>query len=235
MIALKIDIDPNKVFDRQLTELEKSQIPFAMAQTINGLAFRIRDGWKGAIRAEFKNPRTFTVNAPLVTKATKSNLTGVVFMRDQAAGGIAPAKYLLAQVFGGEARLKRSEKALTALGLLPDGMRVAPGRGARLDASGDISGRQFKGIISGLKDKSSGYFAITDRAKSHLKPGVFQRKGTRRKRNIRSILNFIPAPKYNKRLQLFEIARKVQQRNAQALFSKELDRAVKSTFSKAFK
>ena len=73
-----------------------------------------------------------------------------IYVRDEAIGGTPPARYLMAQVTGGQRLLKPFEKRLQAKGVLPSGMQTVPGKGATLDAFGNIAGSQMNRILSQL-------------------------------------------------------------------------------------
>lgn len=256
MIALKIDIDPNKVFDRQLTELEKSQIPFATMQAANVLAAKIHYQWRDVAGKVFDRPTQFTRTAALYRKGTKRNPVATVFIRDEAFKGVPPAKYLQAQVFGGGRAMKGIEKRLSANGILPDGLFIVPGKGAQLDASGNIPLSTVNRIKSQLQaqgdpysnespasrmrrekreaEQNRGeYFAVA-KPKGGLKPGVYQRIRSGFGRGVATIMRFVKPPKYRQRYDVLQMAQTVFERNYKSTFVTELDRAVKSTFSKAF-
>ena len=241
--AIKIEVDPGKVFGRQLSELETKQLPYAVMQTINGVAYQARSAWAAAIASQLDRPTAFTRRSTLVTPATKANLTATVFIRDQAAGGNAPATYLQEQVLGGGRRRKALENKLGAMRVLPAGMFAVPGKDAKRDAAGNISRTQTSAIIAALGqgEKDGQMFALTSQH-GKLSPGVYQRRvaGRGKKRGVvrgavKSLLRFVTSGKYRKRLDIFGIAQRVVTRRFPDLLEAELAKAVASTWKRAFK
>ena len=257
MINIKFDVDPGNVFGRKLTELEKTQIPFATMQAVNAVAFQIRQQWADIAPRVFKNPVALTVKAALYKKA-KKNTAAVIFLRDEASNGVSPAKYLQAQVLGGGRALKGIERMLSYRGFMPKGMYVVPGQGARLDAHGNIPRSQINALKSQLgiqqdqytnstgtstkrrlaKEKKTGarrgtYFAVST-PRGGLKPGVYQRLKTGFGNGVASILHFIKPPRYRKRYDIFKMAETVYQRRTPEIFKTELQKAVASTWNRNF-
>ncbi|WP_299948409.1 hypothetical protein [uncultured Microbulbifer sp.] len=125
MAELKLTFDAS-AFDRASRALQR-QLPYAGAQALNNVAFRIRGEARAVMGRVFVNPTRLTLNAVLVDKATKHTGVARVYIRDQATKGTAPSKYLAPAVFGTSRNEKRFERALRYAGLLPAGMYVVPG------------------------------------------------------------------------------------------------------------
>lgn len=165
-VPLRIEVDPGRIFDRQFTELEQKQLPFAARQAVNQTAFGIREAWKRQAAKVFDRPTPFTVNAILYRKAgavgggrdvmggvahrATGNATAEVYIRDEAFKGTPPSKYLLPQVEGGGRRHKGLERLLQARGVLPAGMFAVPGRGVKLNQYGNVPSGQVRQILSQL-------------------------------------------------------------------------------------
>jgi len=256
VIALKIEIDPNGVFDRQLTELEKTQLPFAAIQATNAVAAQIHYQWRDVAGKVFDRPTNFTRTAALYKKATKAKPVAEVFIRDEAFKGVPPAKYLQAQVFGGSRAQKGIEKRLSAAGILPAGLFIVPGKGAKLDASGNIPLSQINAIKSQLqvqydptsnesaasrgrrqkresKARRTDYFAVVT-PKGGLKPGVYQRIKTGFGNGVATIMRFVRQPKYRQRYDILKMAQTIFDRRWRPEYKAQLERAVESTFKRKF-
>lgn len=256
---LNIRVDPDSMLSRQFNELEKKQLPFATMRAINEGAFQIRQRWSEVMPRVFDNPTALTLKAVLYSKATLQKPTASVFIRDEASNGTPPAKYLQAQVEGGVRRLKGIEKNLTGRGVMAVGMFAVPGKGAQLDAFGNISRGQIQSIKSQLGvqgdqyaneseasrsrrlkretktgARNSSYFAVKTK-RGNLKPGIYQRVNSGLGRGLRSIFIFVRSVRYRKRYQVFDLAQKYFDRNFTKIFNSELSKAVANSFSRAFK
>ncbi len=129
----------------------------------------------------FDRPVPFTRNSIYKRPATKAKLSAMVWVKDDGATkGTPAAKYLAPQIYGGQRNLKRFEKALQAVGVLPPGMIAVPGKAAEKDAYGNMSKGQIVKILSYLQAFSqSGYRAnITDKRRERMARGN-EAKGVR--------------------------------------------------------
>jgi hypothetical protein len=252
-----ITVDPSNLLARKLSDLELTQVPFAAMQAINGTAFDVRTEWQERMPKVFDRPTVLTLNAILYTKATKQNLRAQVFVRDEAFKGNPPSKYLQAEVEGGQRRHKAFENRLTSVGILPAGMYVVPGKGAQLDAFGNISGGQITAILSQLgahfdplnnqtdtsrarrrkreakQGSRAGDYFVPSKG-SHLPPGVYQRLSTGFGGAVRSVLFFVGRATYRPRYPIYNFAQQVFDRRLAPRFHEELQKAVASRWSRAF-
>ncbi|SIT43682.1 conserved hypothetical protein [Paraburkholderia piptadeniae] len=89
---------------RGLSDVERKQLPFAIAQTITAVARLAAKAEKDAMPKVFDRPTPFTVNSVAVKGATKSNPQAVVYIKDIAAAYLAPYE------FGGQHKLIGSGK-----------------------------------------------------------------------------------------------------------------------------
>lgn len=85
---LSITLDTSRI-QRELSDMQK-QIPYATSTAINSLAFDAMRLENSAMSEIFDHPRPFTTRATQVDKATKSNPTAVVSLRDQQAKYLTP-------------------------------------------------------------------------------------------------------------------------------------------------
>ena len=261
-MQINADIDPKDVFGRQLSELETKQLPFATMQAINATAFDTRQRWAEIMPQVFDRPTPLTQKAVLYRKATKQNLAADVFIRDEAFKGTPPAKYLLAEVEGGQRRQKGIEKRLAAKGLLPAGNFVVPGSGAKLDAYGNVPRSTLNQILAQTNSQfdplsneteasrkkrharqrgkrgpgfTSDLFAIA-KARGRLKPGIYERANLGRLGSaVKSILRFVESVTYRKRYNIFDAAQKIFARRYPENFRREMDKVVASSWNRNFK
>lgn len=163
--------ETEKIFSRIQRKVEFVGM-VALNRTVANLAiFR----FPNLVQEVFDRPTPFISRGFKYTKATRESLVATVYADDYI--GPDPQSTLMAQVFGGARKPKRFELALRAKGILPQDQFVAPGKDARLDAYGNISGAQIVQILSALSAFSQmGYVANKS-----------NRKGARINRNTNNI------------------------------------------------
>lgn len=249
---LSFNVDPDGVTNRVFTDLERTQLPFACMQAANATAYGIRQKWADVMPRVFDRPTPLTRRAVVYQKATRKRLWAIVKIRDEAFKGNAPAKYLLAQVFGGERHDKAFENRLQAAGILPSDKQATPGKGAQLDGFGNISGGQMNQILSQLgarfdplqnetatsrgrrqrREAKKGtrrgdYFAVKQK-RGGLRPGVYQRVRTGFGSAVRIILAFVRPARYRPRYHIFQLAERLYPRLYAFHFDNELRKALET-------
>lgn len=146
---MKVTLQGMDQLQRKLAGLPK-QAAYAASLTLNTLARHpVQDAIRHEMRDSLDRPTPFTLNSLTVVKrATVSDLTAQVGYK-QVGGGTRPASdYLRWQVKGGQRSLKGFEVALRSVGVLPGGYFIVPGRGAKLDAYGNVSRGQIVAVLS---------------------------------------------------------------------------------------
>lgn len=204
-IKVKVDFAP---IDRLLFGMQR-QIPFATARALTRTANDVQAALQRDMQVVFDKPTAFTVRQGVgITPATKASLQSVVFLKRKQAA------YLQAQIEGGTRR-RRPFEAQFAREQSSDIKTAVPGRGASLNAQGNLSKATIAKIGREAKvKKRRGMFYV------QLKGGVsaiFKRVG----RDIEPVLVFSGEPaKYRKRFDFYGIAQatvsKVWQRNFNA-------------------
>jgi hypothetical protein len=255
-IDVRVDTSELNGLVKQLERLNARGISFATQRATNNVAFKVRDAWKTKAAQVFDRPTPFTRNSVLVQRAgtfrSPGRFAGTgtelarVFIRDEAAG-ITPQIYLQQQVLGGERRLKRSERALQSIGVLPSGFFVVPGQGAKLDNSGNVRAGQITRILSALRanndpgqnqtERSAGRARRANAAvifalpapRGRLLPGVYERRG----RAITPLLIFVRGARYRTRFDVFQYAREVVQREARPEMEKQVVSEIERALAKA--
>lgn len=139
------------VLDKRFSALEQKQLPFATANAVNDGLFAARQAWQQGIASVFDSPTQLTLNAVLYRKATKENLEGQLFLRNEATKGTPPSRYLVSQVRPGPRAEKPFEYLLRAAGVLGNNEFVTPARGFSLDPHGNIPGGILTLILSDLQ------------------------------------------------------------------------------------
>lgn len=170
---------------RRLNNAFARQVPFATANALNAVAWRIRDNERGEMARAFDRPTPFTMNAFEIVPARKDKQIAEVRTKAVLSG----KHYLHTQVTGGPRPQTTLEKRFM-FGLATDfpiwGIIPATGggfNGAILDQYGNWSPGQRQRVLSALRiqgdptnnarpGKRSGYFVAT----KGLAPGVYYRR-----------------------------------------------------------
>lgn len=164
MSQIKIEVDADSVL-RQFTELEQRNLPFAVMRAANSTAEEVQYQWRRLISTRLDSPVSLTLKSVYLKKArytrgsdgTRSTEAAEVYIRDEAAKGTPPAKYLLAQVLGGAGRAKGIDRGLQRAGVLRMGERAIPAHDSTLlDAHGNIK----NGVVAQILSQLGGQFDI---------------------------------------------------------------------------
>lgn len=228
---------------RRLSNVERQTI-FATAVALTKTARLAKDSAVDEMSKVFDRPTPFTLRSIYSTPATKANLSATVQARDFAPKGTPAAKYLLPQVQGGPRRDKRFERALKLRGLMPANLQAYPGRGADLDAYGNMSRGQITKILSALrassdplqnrsktrrsrgKRRNEQYFVARPKSRArHLQPGIYKRVAFAFGSAIKPVIIFGRPARYQVRLRFREVVLTAARRHYPAQFKAALERA----------
>lgn len=226
----------------------------ALAAALNNMAKEAIAPLQAEVASVFDRPTPFTTNAFRIDYAKPGSLEAGVSVKDEKSGssqGQAPEAWFEPQVYGGERRLKASEKRLRQAGVLPAGMYVAPGPGARLDAYGNMSRGHMMQLLSGLQtfDLSGSDHNATEsyrsQAKKHAKAFFVIRKGDRAigigerrewgkgsRNQFKVVLLFVREPTYAARFDFHKVVRQVAENDA--LFESYIDQAIASALGRGW-
>lgn len=246
MFASSIDA---RAFVKDLKDIELLQFPYAMMLTLNDAAFAVRKAWADEMPKVFDRPTPSTINAVLINKATKRTLEAQVFLRSETSGGTPPARYLEADVKGGQRRVKPFEKLLRNAGVLGSGEFAVPGKGMKLDAFGNIPKSVIVAVLSDLqaqrdllnnsnpesrrkrsrrKTKRGGVYFYTRAKRGRLPRGIYNRIETGFGSAVQSALYIVSSATYEPRYRVFDIAREVFDAHVRERFPHNLAFAMKS-------
>lgn len=192
-----------KQVTRQLSALAYKQVDFAAAQAVNDLARQVAVAEQANIKAVFKKPKPFTVNAVGVKGATKRTLTAVVFVRPIAA------KYLAPYEDGGNHELP--------------GRALLNPKNIRLDQYGQLT----RATLARLKARSD-VFIGPIKTSHGVVNGVWQRTKARRgvRAGLKLLIRFGDALPVQKRLGYGAKARDVVNKGWHAAFERAMARAL---------
>jgi hypothetical protein len=225
-VALAIESNADDVLKRVMASkvnLEKV-VKYALSDTVDDLLLVEKMDMKRV----FDNPRPYTMNS-LFGKYPSSRGVGVInagiAAREFGFKGTPAYKYLNPNIKGGPRRLKRSEKGLQSIGVLPSGVYTIQGKQFAKDAYGDIPGGQYTRMLAELgvvAAGGAGLAALTG-SKGQAKPRknqntqffVMKRKGSdrpfaiaeRRGQQVTIMLVFSSSPQYKKRYDFYGIGK----------------------------
>lgn len=219
----------------------------AQAQVVNEVVSKAEQQLRQEVASVFDRPTPFTLNAFRIQYAKPSQPEAAVWVKDEKSGaskGLAPEDWFGPQVYGGERALKASERMLRSRGILPAGMYAVPGKGARLDAYGNMSRGHIVQLLSGLKafDRAGSDHNATgsrrSRRKGHANAFFILRRGQqpigiaeRRGNSVQVVLLFTREPQYSPRFDFHGVVRKVAENDA--LIEAAVDKAIAEALGSA--
>lgn len=188
----------------------QGQLPFAASRALNDTAKKAAADLNASTPKFFDRPTRFTQNAYSVsTYSNKRNLEAVISPRP------IQARYLTPSIVGGVRPQRPSERRLG--GLTP---AWAPGRDARLNASGNMSKAALLRAFAG----GPNHFTLKDK-KGKLRPGIYQRM---KAGAIKQVLSFGRLPTIPKRWPVERIANASISSNWPAALNKRMAEALSS-------
>ena len=238
---------------KRYADRQKS-VKFAAAVALTRGAVKGREVSRAAMESTFDRPTPWVLGSVRFIKATPANLEAKVdFDQWGNKQGVTVSQVLKAEIFGGQRRLKRHERALASVGVLPSGMAVVPGPGASIDGYGNMSAGQINQITAwfrafpetgyranitaaGRRRLAKGsrrrgvrgfeYFAM-QRSRCRLVPGIYQRFSFGALgSSVRAVMFFVPTPSYRKAFQFYDIAERAARREFQQQFPIALEEAM---------
>ncbi len=241
---------------RGLNELEKEQLPFAIAKSLTDIAWIAKGDTVTEMKSVLDRPTPFTLNSLEVKRATKTNLQSRVWFKSPSRTNNLP-HYLTAQVEGGRRHFKKFEAALNKIGVLPSGYYTTPASGADIDSYGNMKKGQIIQIMSyfaafgehgytanmteerrkklwqGTKKRGGfAYFAVQPGGQGGLKPGIYKRIHSSFGNAVKPVLLFNRAVSYREKLNLQEVANATYDRHFMDKFSQNLTAALNSAIPK---
>lgn len=235
-----------------LSDAQRDQLPFATAKALTQTAKDVQARLTREMSSVFDRPTPYTINSLRTKPATKSNLSAYVWFKDDAGKGTPATKYLLPEVIGGDRHLKRFERALNRLYILPAGMMIVPGAGCPLDAYGNISRGEIVKVMayfqafgeqgyranttalkrqkmkSGTKNRHGEEYFVIRQSSKNLHPGIWKRVGTGYGKSIKPIFIFVTKPHYKTRLRFADISNEVTQKELPINFKLAMAEALRT-------
>lgn len=225
---------------RELTDIERNQIPYASKVALNATAELIEEAIVAEMKTVFDRPTPYTLDALRIFYATKQKLEARVWIKNEADGAAPATRWLTPEVYGGQREQKRTEALLRARGILGEGQYVVPGRDAKLDGYGNLGRGQLQKILSGLGAQGDKLTNSTDSKRSIGNRKAFfvmrragkpiaigQRTGKPRDQ-IRIALAFVSRPGYARTLDFDGIAQRVADQQLPNQFARAMAHAILS-------
>jgi len=249
MIQINIKQETKKITSK-LKGIAK-QIPFATSLAINRTAQKVKLAEEREIIDVFDRPTPFTKNSLFIKPSNKNNLTASVKLKDFSFKGSSAAKYLQAEIAGGERRLKRYEVALRSAGILPSGYFTVPGQAANIDQYGNIARSQIVQLIAYFRanrdvgtsfnstDKTRGKLARSTNKRygvsyfvmpkeSGTQEGIYLRIHSNFGTAIRPVLIFVDSARYEAIYDFKFVAEKVIKKEYDNEFKRALEDAIRT-------
>jgi hypothetical protein len=159
-VSITIDLQGMPELRTALREFSDRRLAAAISTSLTRGAKEMAGRGQEQIDRRIDRPVARTKSATTFQSATAATLQSRVLVKDNLAG-TPPSEYLAPQEGGGNRNLKKFEQALQASGAMPRGFVVVPGRGAQLDAFGNVSRSQIIAVITQLgQDYSPGYARV---------------------------------------------------------------------------
>ncbi|MGF6790184.1 hypothetical protein [Paraburkholderia sp. 35.1] len=222
--VLELSIRSNiEAVSRKLSALAYRQLPFAEARTVTELAKLAADAERNALPQVFDNPTPFTVNSVAVQPARKGMPVARVYIRDKAAGYLAPYEFGGVQFLGAKpANLVPVNAAANQFGNLPRG-----------------SIRKFMGrpdvFLGTVKTKRGALYGLWQRPAKFVELKWSKRSGPKlvdrainASDRLRLLVAFNAPVETRKRLEFGERAEAVVSANFDRVFGRELANALAS-------
>lgn len=214
-VSIKSNIDDVM---KEMTHLERKQLPFATMLAINDTAFAGQRAAKRGMKQYLDNPTPWTVRGVRVKKAKKKDLAGAVYMAGvPGLPGVDQDRndYISIQAEGGTR--------------LPKGKYLAVPTKARLNKYGNVP-RKTEKLNTMLSDKTR-FFVGTPKGMAK-NDGIWQRMNIKKKSggtNIRKEFSFVPFARYKARYPFDKIVTSVIKNTFDKHFFNRLNQALNTS------
>ncbi|CAE7205090.1 unnamed protein product [Symbiodinium microadriaticum] len=197
-MALQVDIRSNiKEATRQLSAIQKKELPFATELALNETARVIKRAEERHIARTFDRPTSFTQKAIFIQAARKKRLTAVVGVKDRQQN------YLIRQQTGGTRT--------------PENKRILVGQ--------DVPGNKANKFGNMPRNRVQRLLARNDTFYGTIKgtEGIWKRD---QKGNVRLLVRAITRASYNPRFKFTGVAEKAARKGFPVAFNRALNRAL---------
>lgn len=173
---MKLDIKVSGMNETRLALAGLSRkIPVIVKRALNDAAYLGSKTTAEEIGKVFDRPTPWVKGGVRYVKARDNKLEASIDLDKWGnKTAVSVDMVLAAEIFGGQRRLKRHERALQSIRVLPPGYAIVPGAAAKIDAFGNMAASQIRQILSWFSAArmTSGYNGnMTDRRKASLAKG----------------------------------------------------------------
>lgn len=226
---ISIDVRGIAEVQRMLQNLAEEQLPYAISSALNSTAFAVQKFEKQRLPTVFDRPTPLIKGAFLVEKATKQNLTAVVYVDPKRA------VILKTHEEGGKRGDQKLERYLKSKGWLSSSDRAVPTDKMPLNSYGNPKAAEVNKIIAGLPaiggikgDKKRVFVIPAVAQRGGLSPGVYRTLSRSGGAAIVKLYHFVSTAQYQKRLGFEESARSEALRILPEIMSAAIDRAIRT-------
>jgi len=243
---IKVEIKGVEALKATLSGQQK-QVRFAAARALTKTAQQINKDLQSEMKTAIAGgPTPYTLRAFKTTAATRETLTASVALRTDAPSGGTPYAKALAHLFEGSRRdWKKIEGWLRGKRLIPEGMMMAPGPKAPLDARGNFRRnsinemlgilnsqirnlRSFRRTGAGKRQKGIGFFVALPGDRSGLAAGIWRRVETGNSSVVEPWIMYIRPTSYRRKFDLDRIGRLTVAKSWQSNFETSLADALRT-------
>lgn len=199
---------------KEITRINKNA-KFAAVRALTRTAVAAKNDVREAMSGAFDHPTRYTLNSLFVQPATKKKpVARLGFKNIPNAKGRPALKYLEPVLEGKPRSHKGIESQLRKRGLLPAGAYAVPGRGVRLNKSGNVTQAQVIKILNGIG--RGGKYFVANINGTH---GIWERT----RRGVKPMFVFVKKPAYSQEFDFFMTAEK----SFEKCYNKEFDKSLK--------
>lgn len=223
---ISVDIRGLPEVQAMLRNLAVEQMPFAISSALNSTAFAVQKHQKARIPTVFDRPTPLVKGAFRVEKATKQNLTAIVYVDPKRAA------ILKTHEAGGKRGDQKLERYLKGKGWLSAAWRAVPTDKMKLNSYGNPAVAEVNKIIAGLpsiggiKGDNRRHFVIMAGQATRLSPGIYRTLSRSSGSAVIKLYHFVATAQYRKRLGFEETAMTEATRIIPGLTSAAIARAI---------
>jgi len=207
MMSIKIDMRGFDELASKMDDLQKKQLPFALAKALTDTAVQAKKAVDVQLPKKLDRPTPFTMRAIGNKRASKRLLQSEVFVKDKQA------EYLRFAIEGGVRK--------------PKGRAIAtPGSKVKLNRYGNMPGA--RGKAGKLLANKKTYFSGKPKGKPAAPAGIWQRMGKGGRMKLRLVVAYEKEITYKKRLPFYKIVNDVVQHRFKKNFDKAFSHALRT-------
>ena len=175
------------------------------------------------MKRAFDRPTRWTFNAAWVR--SYAGVVTEIGLQGKAVKSTDAYAYLDPQIHGGPRPAKRSEKLLRDRGILPPGMFIVPGAGARMDSHGNMSRGQMQQILAQVRAHFDPYQRTPlNRRTEYFHAIIAGTNGIWRRRagGMVPVLVFVKQPQYRARFRFYSVVERAVEQNWRKNFEQQI-------------